>query len=414
MRQVSDEVGHRSRPYTGSATMAPSVLRRRSATAVGLYLSVALGLLGTFAAARMLGLDDFGRFATVIAAAGLVESLLDLTVEESLTKFGFRYVAAEDWGGCAGSSARALRSSSRAARSRLLVSSPFAPFADTLFGTDGLDGADARGGVVPLVADAGERRRRPPSSSAAATTCAALLLSVTMGLRLVAIARRRLDRRLGGARRARDRPASSRRRSSARRAPRAFRRFPRGAQRAARRGPARDPLVRRPVERRDRDPLAPRRRSRRSCSASSRARPRSALRVAQAPQSGLSAASSPVRLILLTEQTRDWEHGRERAVLRGLPPLHAGGARRDGGRGPASSSSRCRGSSASSSGPTYLAGGRRRPDHALRGGAPARLRLVEVAARVRSGGRSCGSSTHGIEAARAPPARRSSSATGGA
>src|SRR5262249_28652437 len=40
-------------------------------------------------------------------------------------------------------------------------------------------------------------------------------------------------------------------------------------------------------------------------------------RVAQAPQSGLTAASSPVRLILLTEQTRDWEHGRERTVLAG-------------------------------------------------------------------------------------------------
>ena len=41
-------------------------------------------------------------------------------------------------------------------------------------------------------------------------------------------------------------------------------------------------------------------------------------RVAQAPQSGLSAASSPVRLILLTEQTRDWEHGREHCVLAGV------------------------------------------------------------------------------------------------
>ena len=42
------------------------------------------------------------------------------------------------------------------------------------------------------------------------------------------------------------------------------------------------------------------------------------LRVAQAPQSGLTAASSPVRLILLTEQTRDWELGRERTVLAGV------------------------------------------------------------------------------------------------
>jgi len=42
------------------------------------------------------------------------------------------------------------------------------------------------------------------------------------------------------------------------------------------------------------------------------------LRIAQAPQSGLTAASSPVRLILLTEQTRDWEHGREGNVLAGV------------------------------------------------------------------------------------------------
>ena len=34
--------------------MAPSVLRRRFATAAGLYLSVALGILGTVAAARIL------------------------------------------------------------------------------------------------------------------------------------------------------------------------------------------------------------------------------------------------------------------------------------------------------------------------------------------------------------------------
>jgi hypothetical protein len=29
---------------------------------------------------------------------GFFQTLLDLTVEESLTKFGFRYVAGEDWG----------------------------------------------------------------------------------------------------------------------------------------------------------------------------------------------------------------------------------------------------------------------------------------------------------------------------
>ena len=85
-------------PLHSLVSMAPSVLRRRFATAAGLYLSVALGILGTIAAARILGLEDFGRFATVLAVVGLAQTLLDLTVEESLTKFGFRYVAAEDWG----------------------------------------------------------------------------------------------------------------------------------------------------------------------------------------------------------------------------------------------------------------------------------------------------------------------------
>ena len=32
-------------------------------------------------------------------------------------------------------------------------------------------------------------------------------------------------------------------------------------------------------------------------------------RIAQTPQTGLAAASSPARLVLLTEQTRDWEKG---------------------------------------------------------------------------------------------------------
>jgi O-antigen/teichoic acid export membrane protein len=41
-------------------------------------------------------------------------------------------------------------------------------------------------------------------------------------------------------------------------------------------------------------------------------------RAAQAPQQGFAALSSPVRLIMLTEQTRDWERGRESQVLSGV------------------------------------------------------------------------------------------------
>jgi O-antigen/teichoic acid export membrane protein len=41
-------------------------------------------------------------------------------------------------------------------------------------------------------------------------------------------------------------------------------------------------------------------------------------RIAQTPQTGLAAASSPARLMLLTEQTRDWERGERTRVLAGV------------------------------------------------------------------------------------------------
>src|SRR3989337_2840989 len=78
--------------------MVARVLRRRSATAAWIYVAVAFGILGTIVAARVLGLEEFGVFATALAAVGFFQILLDLTVEESLTKYGFRYVAAGDWG----------------------------------------------------------------------------------------------------------------------------------------------------------------------------------------------------------------------------------------------------------------------------------------------------------------------------
>jgi O-antigen/teichoic acid export membrane protein len=41
-------------------------------------------------------------------------------------------------------------------------------------------------------------------------------------------------------------------------------------------------------------------------------------RIAQTPQTGLAAASSPARLMMLTEQTRDWEKGERTRVLAGV------------------------------------------------------------------------------------------------
>jgi O-antigen/teichoic acid export membrane protein len=70
--------------------MSSRLLRRRSATAAWIYAAVAFGILGTIVAARVLGLREYGVFATALVSAGFFQSLLDLTVEESLTQYGFR------------------------------------------------------------------------------------------------------------------------------------------------------------------------------------------------------------------------------------------------------------------------------------------------------------------------------------
>ena len=71
---------------------------RRSAAAAGTYSSAVLGFLGTIVAYHVFSTRTFGLYAIVLAAAGFFQTLLDLTMEEALIKFGFRYVTREDWG----------------------------------------------------------------------------------------------------------------------------------------------------------------------------------------------------------------------------------------------------------------------------------------------------------------------------
>lgn len=73
-------------------------LRRHSATAFGVYLATALGFFISVVATRTLGVGGYARFAIVLAVVGFFQMLLDLTVEEALVKYGFRYSTAEDWG----------------------------------------------------------------------------------------------------------------------------------------------------------------------------------------------------------------------------------------------------------------------------------------------------------------------------
>ena len=99
----------------------------------------------------------------------------------------------------------------------------------------------------------------------------------------------------------------------------AFRRFPRAAREPLGDGPARDRVVHRcsralrPACSRSRSSLAP------LLARRGHEHPQVGLfRVAQAPQSGFQALSAPARMVLLTEQTREWESGRQSAVLRGV------------------------------------------------------------------------------------------------
>src|ERR671928_2072417 len=78
--------------------MRSRLLLRRAGAAAGIYSSAALGFLATIVAAHLFTRHTFGLYAIVLAATGFFQSLLDLTVEEALIKFGFRYTTREDWG----------------------------------------------------------------------------------------------------------------------------------------------------------------------------------------------------------------------------------------------------------------------------------------------------------------------------
>ena len=74
------------------------LLVRRSLTAVGIYASVVVGFLSTVVASHILTKQEFGDFATVLYATAFFQAFFDLTVEEALVKYGFRFVTREEWG----------------------------------------------------------------------------------------------------------------------------------------------------------------------------------------------------------------------------------------------------------------------------------------------------------------------------
>jgi O-antigen/teichoic acid export membrane protein len=295
----------------------PRLLVRRSATAVGIYSSVALGFLATVVAARQFDSTTvFGLYTIVITAAGFFQSLLDLTVEEAVVKYGFRYVAQEEWGRLRGLFRAVLRVKLIGAGLGALGLFILAPLSDELFGHAGL--------ALPLVIAAGI-----PIGQALEGLCGSALylrsrydirsafLVWSMVLRLAALwiaAPHGLTWAITAIVCAQFLSTASIGVVGVK----AFRRFPQ-------------------VEA---EPLGSDRKGIVSFVAQSSVGTgvisvRNFLaplllgivttpvqvgyfNVAKSPQSGFMALSAPARMVLLTEQTRDWEHGRRSAVLRGV------------------------------------------------------------------------------------------------
>jgi len=296
--------------------MASRVFWRRSATAAWVYGAVVLGIAGTVVATRALGLEDFGLYVTALAAVGFFQVLLDLTVEEPLTKFGFRYAVTEEWGKLRLLFVRALQLKTAGGVLAALALALLAPVADTVFGADGLTTAILVGSLLPLV-QAPENvgatalllhGRYDLRGAYQAFAMALRLLAIVIGVQygvtetiaaiVVAQAIATASVSVAGLV--------------------AFRRFPAAAS----------------------QPLAEDRREVVSFVLQSSlgtgvislrttlvplilgvfAGPTQVglFRIAQTPQTGLVAASSPARLMLLTDQTRAWEHGRQGSVLAGV------------------------------------------------------------------------------------------------
>ena len=290
----------------------PRLIVRRSLTAVGIYSSVVLGFLGTVVATRELhSARHFGDFATVVFATGFLQSLFDLTVEEALVKYGFRYVSREDWG--------RFR--------RLFLVGLRVKLAGSAAGALGLLGFAFVGPsrlTVPLVVAAGI----PLGYSLEGLAGAALFLrsrydirsaflAWSMALRLVGIAigaHYGLVWSIAGVLVAQVVSAASV--GAAGWA--AFHRFPQAPSRPL--GDDRRSLITFVLQSSAatgvlalRGNLAP------LLLGAVRGTSQVALfKVAQSPQAGFQALSAPARMVLLTEQTREWERGRQAAVLGGV------------------------------------------------------------------------------------------------
>jgi O-antigen/teichoic acid export membrane protein len=296
--------------------MASRVFWRRSATAAWVYAAVVFGILGTVVAARVLGLEDFGVYVTALAAVGFFQVLLDLTVEEPLTKFGFRYVVSEEWGKLRQLFVRAVQLKIAGGVLAALALALLAPVADSIFGAEGLTVPLLLGALLPLVQapeNVGSTAlllrgrydlRGAYQAFAMALRLIAIVLAAPYGVTetiaamVVAQAVATAAVSFAGLL--------------------AFRRFPSAPARPL--GDDRPEVVSFVLQSSLGTGVISLRTTLVPLVLGIVAGPTQVglFRIAQTPQTGLAAASSPARLVLLTDQTRAWERGRQGSVLAGV------------------------------------------------------------------------------------------------
>jgi O-antigen/teichoic acid export membrane protein len=296
--------------------MDGTVLRRRAGAAAGTYASIVLGFLGTIIAARVFTTEVLGLYTLVIASAGFFQTLLDLTIEEALIKFGFRYVTREDWG-----------------RLRRLFRTTFVfKGIGALLAGAALVGLGAGAATVfhhgelrtPLMLSALLPLAQSPEGMAAVPLMLrgrydvrGFFLMTSMALRLAAIAAgSQFGLTWTIAAIVLAQVAASAAIGVAGLA--AFRRYPRADTRPL--GEDSREILRFIAQSSGatgvvslRSTLTPM-----LLGMASTAHQVGYFRVAQSPQSGFNAVSAPIRMVLLSEQTRDWERGKSANVFAGV------------------------------------------------------------------------------------------------
>ena len=288
--------------------MASRVHRRRAATAAALYGGTVAGLLGTLIAVRVLGPEQFGVFTLALSVAGFLQLLLDTTVEEAVVKYGFRYVATEQWGRLRRLFRVGLGVKWAGGAVATLVVLALTPFLGSLFGVEGQTSAFVVAAFIPL-AQAPEGIAGASMIVASRYDLRAFFSALAMLLRLVGLiigvpygVVGAVAGVLAG------QVAGSIASGLAGRA--VFRAHPPAVPEAL--GGEQREIARFVVQSGVGTSLVSMRNMLAPIALGVVSNPTQVgyFRAAQAPITGLEALSAPVRLILLTEQTRDIEHGK--------------------------------------------------------------------------------------------------------